>query len=358
MRLPATTALIVANLAVFAAMLFAGAGLWHAPNEVQLAWGANFGPATRDGEWWRLVSAMFLHFGVIHLGVNMLALEDVGRLVERMLGQGRFLALYFVAGIGGNLLSLAMQGDRGISGGASGAVFGLFGALLVLLWRRRGAIEAREFRWLFWGAAGFAAMNIVLGMVVPGIDNGAHLGGLVGGALAALALDAAAREQAAHPWRRCAAAAALAAAFAALLLSLPAPRYHWTEEKAARAEIQHFVGEDAAIRARWNALVGLARREGMSFDELAARLDSDVAQRYEASFEQLSSLHLDSRVPSAPAVATLRQYAQERRDATRIVVEGLRASDSQRVRQGLDMARAAVPGRKSAQASAGALPGD
>ena len=113
-RIPVTTALIVANLAVFAAMLLSGAGLWHSANGIQLAWGANFGPATKDGEWWRLGSALFLHFGLLHLGMNMLSLLDGGRLVERMFGPVRLVAIYFVSGLTGNQLSLIVQGDRAV----------------------------------------------------------------------------------------------------------------------------------------------------------------------------------------------------------------------------------------------------
>jgi rhomboid protease GluP len=97
---------------VFLLMLAFGAGLWHAPNGVQLAWGANFGPATKDGEWWRLATAMFLHFGLVHLAMNMWALWDAGRLVERWIGHLRFAVLYLASGLAGNLVSLVVQGDR------------------------------------------------------------------------------------------------------------------------------------------------------------------------------------------------------------------------------------------------------
>jgi len=90
-------------------MLAYGAGLWHSPNDIQLAWGASFGPATKDGEWWRLATAMFLHFGLVHLAMNMWALWEGGRLVERLYGSGRFAVAYFISGLAGNLLSLVAQ---------------------------------------------------------------------------------------------------------------------------------------------------------------------------------------------------------------------------------------------------------
>ena len=132
---PVVTAVVVANVLVFVAMLAAGAGLWHTANGVPLAWGANFGPATQDGQWWRLFTALFVHFGVVHLAMNMWALWDVGRLMERLHGPWRLALLYFGSGVLGNLLSLVVQGNQAVSGGASGAVFSLYGALLVFLWR-------------------------------------------------------------------------------------------------------------------------------------------------------------------------------------------------------------------------------
>jgi len=98
-RVLVSQVLIGVNFLVFVAMLANGAGLWHSSNGIQLAWGANFGPATQDGEWWRLGTAMFLHFGVLHLLMNMWALWDAGQLVERMYGHLRFAAIYFLCGV-------------------------------------------------------------------------------------------------------------------------------------------------------------------------------------------------------------------------------------------------------------------
>ena len=339
-RIPATWLLIIANLLVFAAMLGQGAGLRHTDNAVQLAWGANFGPATKDGEWWRLGSALFLHFGLLHLALNMLSLWDGGRLVERMYGHGRFLVLFFAAGLAGNLLSLIAQGDRAISGGASGAVFGVYGALLSFLWLERRQLHPGEFRRLFVGAALFSAINIGLGFQVTGIDNAAHIGGFVAGILAGAALapslvpDLGRRRR----WRLLP-AAILVLAVAGLAANIPAPRYRWSEEQQARGEIGQFLGADARLSARWGAILGQARREGGSFDELAGRLETEVSSPYEDSFEQLARLHLSPAAPSAPALAALREYAEIRRDAARALVDALRAHDPERAREALEMAR-------------------
>ena len=94
-----------------------------------LEWGANFGPKTMDGQWWRLFTSMFLHFGIIHIGFNMWVLWNVGRLVERLVGNFGFALLYVVSGLLGSVASLAWNPTT-ISAGASGAVFGVVGALI------------------------------------------------------------------------------------------------------------------------------------------------------------------------------------------------------------------------------------
>lgn len=346
-RIPVTALLVAVNLLVFAAMLTQGAGLWHTNNAVQLAWGANFGPATKDGEWWRLGSALFLHFGLAHLALNMLALWDGGRLVERMFGHARFLAIFFIAGLSGNLLSLIAQGDRAVSGGASGAVFGVYGALLAYLWLERRQLRAGEFRPLFLGAALFTAINIGLGFQVTGIDNAAHIGGLTAGILAGAALASPLPSgESRRRWRPLP-AAILALALLGLTASIPAPRYRWSEELQARGGIGQFLGADARLSARWGAIIGQARRQGMSFDELAGRLEAEVTSPYEDSFEQLARLHLSPAAPSAPVLAALREYAEIRRDAARALVEALRANDPERVREALEMAREAPGAARS-----------
>ncbi len=337
--IPATKCLIAANLLVFVAMLFSGAGLWHSQNGVQLAWGANFGPATQDGQWWRLGSAMFLHFGVLHLTLNMWALWDGGQWVERMFGHARFVAIYLGAGLAGNLASIVFHAGQAVSGGASGAIFGVYGALLGYLWLHRGEIHRREFRWLFGAVLVFTALTIAFGLVVPGIDNAAHVGGLVAGLLLGLALV-----QRPGGLRRALATLLLAAAIAGLLAALPAPQYSWQDELAARREIGDFLREDAAIVADWNRLLAAGERNGLSFDDLANRIERDVSARYQRSFEELSALPGDPALPSAAAIEQFREYAERQRDASREMAEGLRERDPRKIGEALRDAREA--GRK------------
>lgn len=361
-RIPVTWLLIALNVAVFVAMLVGGAGLWHSQNGVQLAWGANFGPATKDGQWWRLGSAMFLHFGLLHLGMNMLSLADGGRLVERMFGPLRFVAIYFISGLTGNLLSLIVQGDRAVSGGASGAIFGVYGALLAFLWQQRHTLDRREFVRLFWGACLFAAITIVLGLNIQGIDNGAHIGGFIAGLLSGAALvrplDADTllgryrQPLASHgQWM---AGIALTIMVIVLVVAIPAPRYRWSEELMVRDEIRDFMGQDRKLVRRWNSLIGDAQRTGASFDDLAGRIESEIAAPYQQSFEDLTELNLSPSAPSAPTLNALRQYAEARRDASRALVEGLRAHDEEAVREALEAAQRA--GDPAARRPSGGTP--
>ena len=130
------------------------------------------------GEWWRLITAAFLHYGPIHLGLNMLALYWYGPVLEQLIGRCRYLLLYLVAGLAGSAGALYMS-PNDITVGASGAIFGVFGALLVL--ERRGMISS----------GGQILMLIVLNLVftvaIPGISIGGHVGGLVAGIVTMLA---------------------------------------------------------------------------------------------------------------------------------------------------------------------------
>lgn len=342
-RVPATSVLMAVNLLVFVAMIGFGAGLWHSPNDVQLAWGANFGPATQDGQWWRLGTAMFIHFGVLHLAMNMWALWDGGNFVERIYGSGRFVALYAGSGLVGNVVSLATQGNQAVSAGASGAIFGLYGALLVALWRERHNLHPREFAWLFWGAAGFSVAVVSFGLLVPGIDNAAHIGGLATGTLLGIAFYRPLRAaESIALMIRLAAAGVTAAVVCTLIVNLPPPRYRWSEESAARDEIAQFLDQETAMGDEWSALVTRGNQRELSFAQLAAHLDADIAERYERSFDQLSRLPVSPELPSAAAIRLLRGYADIRREELHVLAEGLRSGDPKHIDKARELGKQAA----------------
>lgn len=327
-HLPVTLLLIGANLLVFLLMLGAGAGLWHAQSGVQLAWGANFGPATQDGQWWRLGSALFLHFGLIHLAMNLWALWDGGQLVERMYGHRRFIVIYLASGLSGNLLSLVIQGNQAVSGGASGAIFGVYGALLIFVWRERQQLHAHEFRWLFWGGLAFAAGSISLGLIIPGIDNAAHMGGLTAGCLLGLLLGRPLTTF--NPWLRrdrLLSGALLAGAIALLATNIPPPTYRWSEEVAAQQEISQFLSEEVGIQTKWQDIVRQDRERSISLGQLAERVENEIADYYDDSFEQFSQLELSPSAPSAAKLESLRTYTEKQRDTSQALANQLRTKE-------------------------------
>jgi membrane associated rhomboid family serine protease len=174
-----TKILVGLNVAVYLMELAAGGNVNGTGNRIYVE-GVLFGPFVADGEWWRLFTAMFLHYGPLHLGFNMLALWWFGAAVEQVLGRGRYLLLYLVAGLAGSAGALISSPDNPTVG-ASGAIFGILGAALVLERQRTYVLGG--------GAFGIIALNLIITFAIPGISIGGHLGGLAGGALGILALS-------------------------------------------------------------------------------------------------------------------------------------------------------------------------
>ena len=179
-----TTVILAINAIVFLAEIALGG----ASIEVLIRLGAMVPLFVATGEYWRLVTAMFLHVGVIHLLLNSWGLFLFGSLIEGVFGSVRFVAIYLVTGFVASAASFAFGGLDRVAAGASGAIFGLLGAWLAYNWRRRELFMAQvNVR----GALLLIAINLVLGFSVQGIDNTAHLGGLVAGVLAGLAAEGA-----------------------------------------------------------------------------------------------------------------------------------------------------------------------
>ncbi|HEX5052853.1 MAG TPA: rhomboid family intramembrane serine protease [Planctomycetota bacterium] len=182
-----TWSIVAINVVVYAAMVAAGASPMSPSIEQLMTWGADFGPATMDGEWWRLVTNTFVHIGAVHLALNLWCLWGAGCLVERLVGHGTFLTLYVFAAVVGSLTSIAWAPEI-VSAGASGAVFGTFGALYACSRALRRTVPDGLFEDLRLRVALFVGYNILYGLRNPAIDQAAHAGGLVAGFVGAALL--------------------------------------------------------------------------------------------------------------------------------------------------------------------------
>jgi rhomboid protease GluP len=176
-----TPAIIGINVAVFVLMVAAGANLVAGDARVALRFGSDYGPLTWGGQPWRLVTANFIHFGLIHIAFNMYALYNGGLWTERLYGSARFAMIYLLSGLSGSVVSGWWEPMRN-SAGASGAVFGVYGALLAFFLMRRQEIPAATLRFVGRGAATLLGYSLFFGAVSPFVDNSAHVGGLLAGA--------------------------------------------------------------------------------------------------------------------------------------------------------------------------------
>jgi len=183
-----TKLIIGVNVAVYVAELAQGGGVYGLQSTIYEK-GVLWAPFVAQGDYWRLLTAAFLHYGPFHLLLNMLGLYWFGSLLEQRLGSGRFLLIYVVSGLAGSAGALVLDPLKPTVG-ASGAIFGILGAGLVL---------ERQRDYVFGGSAlGIIVANLVLTFAWPNISIGGHIGGLIGGAAAVLALSRLGRGHAAY----------------------------------------------------------------------------------------------------------------------------------------------------------------
>ncbi|WP_230849826.1 rhomboid family intramembrane serine protease [Ralstonia solanacearum] len=185
-----TYALIALNVLAWLVTLLLGGNPLQTPISVLFNLGGNAAFEVQHGEWWRLLSATFLHAGVLHLAINMVGLYATGIAVERIYGPAAYLLIYLGAGLLGSALSLSFAAQHAIGVGASGAVFGVAGAWLVAIGRYRGLMPQTLSKRLLTQLGLFVLYSLVQGLTKPGVDNAAHIGGLVGGCVLAMILPA------------------------------------------------------------------------------------------------------------------------------------------------------------------------
>jgi membrane associated rhomboid family serine protease len=180
-RIFITFVLIAINTIVFAAMALGGVSIFEPQSEKIIRWGAKVTELILiNDEWWRLVSCVFIHIGLLHFAVNMWALWNVGILAERLFGNFRFFAIYLLSGLGGSIFSLYLS-PAAASAGASGAIFGIIGALIPFFLSRELSIPQPLSRRILLNLLIIVGINLFIGFTIKGIDNAGHIGGLMTG---------------------------------------------------------------------------------------------------------------------------------------------------------------------------------
>jgi membrane associated rhomboid family serine protease len=320
-HLPVTYGFAALCVLMFAITISHGAQWFKDPGLVEIGWGSNFSPSTIGGQWWRLLTYSVLHFGVIHLVFNLWALISFGVMGERLYGSLRYAIICLVAGVVGGMTSVVMNPHIN-SAGASGVIFGIFGALLVAHLRGADAIPPTVQRSLRNSTLFFVLVSLGSGFVVAGVDNAAHVGGLIAGICMGLAFQSPRRVI------RMAAPALLAvlvvltgAGLARRAVATP------TAETAYWKTMRWFIDGEAGVVKNWTDLQDLARAQKIGDDALADRLEKEVAPFWREASERLKPLEFDVGTEIFDAHQYMKAFANGRSHAIELCISGLRKHD-------------------------------
>jgi len=336
----ATIVLIALNVMMFLMMVLQGVAVFNPTADSVLRWGADYGPLTLHGQWWRMLVSTFLHFGLIHLLFNMFVLFNIGLFLEGLADRIPFVVLYLVCGLGGSAASLAWHPSI-VSAGASGAIFGLYGALLGFLIRHRGSIPAESLASLRKGALTFLGYNLLYGLR-PGVDMAAHLGGLATGFVLGLFLiqppstssssstssDLTASGGVLTPasnWRVSVTVALGLALIAVPMIALPKPDDYLAEYK----RLATMEEKDLAL---FNASLKQWQANQITPQQYADILEKQILPPWRAERESMEKLKVSQ--DQAAMNRLLVEYLTDREQGWQFTVDGLRAHDADRLRRG------------------------
>jgi rhomboid protease GluP len=318
-----TLALVGLNAAIFLGMLL-GAGAMADPATL-VAWGGNVGPRTSNGEWWRLVTAMFVHSGFWHLVVNIAGLVQLGIMLERLVGHFAFAALYFAAGVFAGVVSL-FASPLTVSAGASGAIFGVYGLLIAsVIW---GMVHRSPVTIRLEALKPLAPAAAVFMLYAAATGHGGELAGLLTGLVCGLVLtrDVSDRKP---PARRIAITAgamlAIAAVFAVPLRGMC----------DARPEIAAVIAfEDRTARA-YHTMVEQFKLGAINAETLARAIEKTIVPELQAVLTRVKALE---RVPPVqrPLVSSAEEYLRLRDQSWRLRAEGLRKASMRTLRKADD----------------------
>jgi rhomboid protease GluP len=306
-----TTILVALNLLVFGWLAYRSAAIMQIDSRVLIRSGALYGPAALTGQSWRVVSALFLHGGLMHVALNLFALWQVGAVGERLFGHRNFLLTYAGAGLLGSFASLWWK-PAVLSVGASGAIFGLYGALLAYLVFERRAVPAGLLRELRTSTVAFIGFSLFAGFTLPGIDNAAHIGGLIGGFVLGAGF--------AHPldqrpglsvWLRSLSGICAVAGLSLMLWDGAQPAGEGFKRMAAeQRQTALFAEADQDLTQRTAALVVGIRKGEINCSDALSQIESELLPGRELQVRMVTALP-----ENAPNRGILQRYVLARRNA-------------------------------------------
>lgn len=314
-----TYALVAVNVAIWLLMVVQGADIVKPAADVLLYWGGNATSEVQRGQWWRMVSSTFLHSGILHLTMNMVGLWIIGQTVERIYGYRPYLMIYLGSAIAGSALSLHFAAQKAVSVGASGAVFGVAGALLVAVYQHRNTLPKIFGKQNLTGIGFFVFYSLAQGFTNSGIDNGAHIGGLLAGTVMAYILPKRfdlLRYAAVIKVRSVAALAAAVCLSTSLAFSAPSAQLDLPRLFAGAAAMDRGVnGFDEATNLM-RKLQGQFKAGQMTEVELDSKTRTVLAPVYRKVLVDLSQAWL---APEDPR----HEFLQELKHLTGLLIEGL-----------------------------------
>jgi rhomboid protease GluP len=324
-----TPAIVAVNAVVFVLMVIDSGAIFSPDGETLMDWGANFGPLTLDGQWWRLLTCTFVHIGLIHIGLNMWVLWDVGQLIERLTGNAGFLLLYVLSGLSGSLASVYWNSNV-LSAGASGAVFGAFGGLMGFVLLRGDSIPKSILGRLRASGSSFLFYNLIFGLAIPGIDMAAHVGGFVAGFVCGLVLsqplDRVTRLT--RTWRNMVMAVLGTASLAVALSQAPAAPVD------LRSRALRFSAVETRALDTYNDAVRQYQNGKLSEDEFARTIETQVLPPWRAARQEFEQIDVQRvAADSRESLAKLKQYLLLREQAWEAMAAGLKENDPRRLEE-------------------------
>lgn len=328
-----TYGIIAINVLVFVLMVAEGINFFQPTGVDIIHWGANFGPLTLTGDWWRLITCVFVHIGIIHLAFNMYALYMVGVYLEPMLGKTKYIVAYLCTGVFASLASLWWHNIPVPSAGASGAIFGMYGVFLAFL--STNLIPKQIRKGLLQSIGVFIVYNLIYGMK-SGVDNAAHIGGLLSGLVIGYLYYMTMKGENAEKKKVTIIAAVAILTVVATFFYLENKKETSETRNKAQSEIDIYGYKDAdKFNEKYNSIIDMQKRAlvplqdtSLTDDQLTEKLNSISLPEWENAdrvVKELKTYNVSEKAKKKAKV--MQQYIDFRKEQIRLILKLITEKD-------------------------------